>query len=158
MSIGSNHAPITNTAARNGSLQGGTIADTLPPHQDTVYDNSASRDDPPAGYERTGNTLKPGGSEPPYLTLQRENNTETERADMAGKPGGSEAQYFTLTREDNTETENNNNTPKYLGRNPSDTEAFSSLVDDSAIQIDRRDAQTDKQTIEDDSPYKGARF
>lgn len=158
MSIGSNLAPITNTATRNGSLHGGTLADTLPPNLDTVYDNSASRDDLPAGYERTGNTLKPGGSEPPYLTLTRENNTDPGREDIAVKPGESEPKDFTLTRQDNGATESNNNTPKYHGRNQHNVGVFSSVVDDSAIQVDRHATQSDTQTFEDDSPYKGAKF
>lgn len=126
--IGSYMVPSSNTATRNGTLQGSTIADTLPPNLDTVYDNSASRDEPPAGYERTGDTLKPGGSEPPYFTLRREDNTES-----------------------------NNNTPKYDGRNQHDTGVFPSVVDDSAIQVERCEADN-KQNMEDDSPYKGAKF
>ena len=102
--------------------------------------------------------MKPGGSETPYSTLTRENNGETEIVDSAMKPGASEPQYFTLMREDNTKTESNNNTPKYLGRNPHDIGVFSSVVDDSAIQIDRQTVEIDNKAIEDDSPYKGARF
>ena len=103
--------------------------------------------------------MKPGGSETPYSTLTRENGDETERIDSTVKTGASEPQYFTLIREDNTETESNNNTPKYLGRNPHDTGVFSSVVDDSAIQTDTHIAESDdNQTIDDDSPYKGARF
>ena len=142
----------------NGTLQGRTIADTLPPNIDTVYDNSAARAEPPAGYERAGNTLKTGELDP---------------------------QYFTLTKEGHYETENNNNTPKDEGKGDLDnktsdfgTVALMSVVTDNAIDVVTDDAitveesdvgsdpsfrptgsayseETKRIDADDDSPYRG---
>lgn len=140
--------PNPDRKTENGTLQGSTIADTLPPNIDTVYDNSALRAEPPSGYESACDTLKPGATEP---------------------------QYFTLTKEEHIETENDNNTPKESGisgsfltgeRNSID---WNAVVNDDAIKVDQSGNTWDasfrdtgsanlpvstETDIVDDSPYK----
>lgn len=124
------------TSEQNGSLQYDTMADTLPPNTDTVYDNSALREEPSPGYEQVENTLKPDDSEP---------------------------KYFTLSNEGHADTESNNNTPKHFEYIPQSVVRDDAIqVETGGIQTGESFQEAGSsihsgniQDMDDDSPYKG---
>ena len=133
--------PQSNRSTENGTLQGSTIADTLPPNIDTVYDNSASFAEPPSGYELTGNTQKSGGTEPPYYTLIKEQNNDTERTKNTLDSGETDDAFIAHNR--------------LSDRNANE---FSSIVTDDAIKLETNGTQgygNSGVSVEDDSPYNG---
>ena len=137
--------PQSNRSIQSDTLQGSTIADTLPPNIDAVYDNPGSRAEPPSGYERTGNTLKPGSSEQQYYTLkkepkQNENNNTLENGHTTSD-----------SSDDRPRTDTNTN---YVTDDSVRFTGHGATIESNG-NILSQDNQNYGVRIEDESPYNG---
>ena len=135
--------PQSNRSIESDTLQGSTIADTLPQNIVTVYDNPGSRAEPPSGYERTGNTLKPGSSEQQYYTLtkepkQNENNNTLENGHTTSD-----------SSDDRTRTDTN-----YVKDFSVRSTGHDATIESNG-NIFSQDNQNYGVRIEDESPYNG---